>query len=226
MHNYTYYHYNSTGTPISLPFCKRIIDIINVYSFPKYFVPEIRENRGLEQCGAFVHIHINDKNLTYVFLDDGEPSKLGKILYRDLEENKCYDDDSEPKDLSQIAFDETNYNWDFQYKPHNGKVISHLINHKTFIRPKLMAYPSNYWTYNIYLSGDGSCYKPNNNTHIRQVECNVKTVTGDGNGDEEIYTITIHSDSGSPAATQILVSSVGFDVYNGVDKISKNILLV
>ena len=68
--------------------------------------------------------------------------------------------------------------------------------------------------------------KPNNNTHIRQVECNVKTVTGDGNSDEEIYTITIHSDSGSPAATQILVSSVGFDVYNGVDKISKNILLV
>ena len=33
--------------------------------------------------------------------------------------------------------------------------------------------------------------KPNNNTHIRQVECNVKTVTGDGNGDEEIYTITL-----------------------------------
>lgn len=68
--------------------------------------------------------------------------------------------------------------------------------------------------------------KPNNNTHIRQVECNVKTVTGDGAGDEEIYTITIHSDSGSPAATQILVSSVGIDLYNGIDKISKNTILV
>lgn len=81
----------------------------------------------------------------------------------------------------------------------------------------------------IFLGEEVQLYtgsKPNNNTHIRHVECNVRTVTGDGNSDEEIYTITIHSDSGSPAATQILVSSVGYDLYTGKDKISKNILLV
>ena len=50
-----------------------------------------------------------------------------------------------------------------------------------------------------------------------------KTVDGDAALDEEILYMTIHSDSGAPAATQILVSEVGFSTIHGLQPLHRNI---
>ena len=55
----------------------------------------------------------------------------------------------------------------------------------------------------------------------RHVEFNVKGVEGDGLSTEEIYTISLHSDSTSPINTQILVKDVGFTLYTGTNQIER-----
>ena len=74
----------------------------------------------------------------------------------------------------------------------------------------------------ILYSGD----KPDNHNHIRHVESNLKIITGDALSTEEVYTISIHSDSGSLASTQILVSTLGLNIYHGDKKLIKKIQLV
>lgn len=51
----------------------------------------------------------------------------------------------------------------------------------------------------------------------RQVQFNNTIDTGDCDGEEEILTISIHSHSGSPIDTKILVNSVGYETSHGVE---------
>jgi hypothetical protein len=69
------------------------------------------------------------------------------------------------------------------------------------------------------LLGEGVTFygglKPNihSNIHCRRlIECNTLITSGDALPTEEVLTIALHSDSGSPASTQILVSSLGLDI--------------
>tara|TARA_R110000823_G_scaffold146289_1_gene276540 strand:+ start:208 stop:912 length:705 start_codon:yes stop_codon:yes gene_type:complete len=55
-----------------------------------------------------------------------------------------------------------------------------------------------------------SIVKPINHPGKRFVEFNTKTVEGTGLGTEEIWYITIHTDSTAPLATQILVQEIGY----------------
>ena len=66
----------------------------------------------------------------------------------------------------------------------------------------------------------------NHHQNKRPVSFNSKIVDGDGADTEEIYTITIHSDSGAPASTQILVNSVGFTIKKGEEIINRRINLI
>ena len=68
--------------------------------------------------------------------------------------------------------------------------------------------------------------KPDNHTHIRYVESNLKIITGEALSTEEVYTISLHSDSGSPAATQILIKTLCFNIYHGDKKLIKKLKLV
>jgi hypothetical protein len=49
---------------------------------------------------------------------------------------------------------------------------------------------------------------------IRQVRLNTEIKTGDCDPDEEIYTISLGSDSAAPASTQILVAKLGWSSSN------------
>ena len=63
-------------------------------------------------------------------------------------------------------------------------------------------------------------YSINKKTDIkahRQVQFNNTIDTGDCDGEEEILTISIQSDSGSPINTKILVNSVGYETSHGVE---------
>jgi hypothetical protein len=60
----------------------------------------------------------------------------------------------------------------------------------------------------------------------RMVSANTKLVEGDALAGEEIYTITIHSDSSSPALTQILVNNVGYSVVKDGEVNNRRISLV
>ena len=66
----------------------------------------------------------------------------------------------------------------------------------------------------------------NHHKNKRAVSFNTKIVDGDGADNEEIYTITIHSDSGAPASTQILVSNVGFSIKKNDKIINRRISLL
>ena len=72
--------------------------------------------------------------------------------------------------------------------------------------------------------------KPEAHTNRRQVSFNNRTTTGDGLPAEEILYITIHSDSGAPAGTQILVESVGYTMYgrtnNPLERIDRQLALI
>lgn len=65
----------------------------------------------------------------------------------------------------------------------------------------------------------------NHHQNKRPVSFNSKIVDGDGADNEEIYTITIHSDSSAPASTQILVNSVGFSIKQNDKVINRRICL-
>ena len=65
----------------------------------------------------------------------------------------------------------------------------------------------------------------NHHKNKRAVSFNTKIVDGDGADNEEIYTITIHSDSSAPASTQILVSNVGFSIKKNGKVINRRISL-
>jgi len=67
--------------------------------------------------------------------------------------------------------------------------------------------------------------KPVQQSSRRMVEFNVKAVTGTGLGSEELWSISIHSDSASADGTKILVNQVGFDLYTGSNKIGKRLNL-
>lgn len=69
------------------------------------------------------------------------------------------------------------------------------------------------------LLGEGVTFygglKPNIHSNMngkRLIECNTLITSGDALPTEEVLTIALHSDSGSPASTQILVSSLGLDI--------------
>lgn len=64
--------------------------------------------------------------------------------------------------------------------------------------------------------------KPTSYNGLRQVELKTKTITGSALDSEEIYTISLGSDSASAINTKILVSSLGFDT----DKIQHRVKLV
>ena len=64
--------------------------------------------------------------------------------------------------------------------------------------------------------------KPFLNSELRQVELKTPIVTGDALDSEEIYTISLQSDSGSLINTQILVSSLGFET----DKVDHRVKLI
>lgn len=66
----------------------------------------------------------------------------------------------------------------------------------------------------------------NHHQNKRPVSFNSKIVNGDGADTEEIYTITIHSDSSAPLSTQILVNSVGFTIKKGEEIINRRINLI
>tara|TARA_R110002153_G_scaffold170603_1_gene323460 strand:- start:401 stop:1081 length:681 start_codon:yes stop_codon:yes gene_type:complete len=72
--------------------------------------------------------------------------------------------------------------------------------------------------------------KPTHQSNIherRLIECNTVLTSGDALGSEEILTIALHSDSGSPASTKILVSSLGLDVIpTGGKKIETRLKLI
>ena len=59
----------------------------------------------------------------------------------------------------------------------------------------------------------------------RAVSFNTKILTGDCADAEEIHTIAIHSDSGAPASTQILVSNLGFSINKNGQVINRRISL-
>ena len=65
----------------------------------------------------------------------------------------------------------------------------------------------------------------NHHQNKRAVSFNTKIVDGDAATNEEIYTITIHSDSSAPASTQILVSNVGFSIKQNDKVINRRISL-
>jgi len=65
----------------------------------------------------------------------------------------------------------------------------------------------------------------NHHQNKRPVSFNTKIVDGDGASTEEIYTISIHSDSASLASTQILVTSVGFSIKQNNKIINRRISL-
>tara|TARA_R110000782_G_scaffold16065_1_gene46436 strand:+ start:271 stop:951 length:681 start_codon:yes stop_codon:yes gene_type:complete len=84
------------------------------------------------------------------------------------------------------------------------------------------------------LLGEGVTFygglKPNIHSNIhgkRLIECNTLITSGDALPTEEVLTIALHSDSGSPASTQILVSSLGLDIIpSGGKKIETRLKLV
>tara|TARA_R110002153_G_scaffold214871_3_gene367506 strand:- start:1 stop:678 length:678 start_codon:yes stop_codon:yes gene_type:complete len=65
--------------------------------------------------------------------------------------------------------------------------------------------------------------KPNLKNHNRFIELTTTTVEGDNLDTEEILFISVHSDSSSGVGTQILLTSIG---YNLKDEIKRNIMLV
>lgn len=67
--------------------------------------------------------------------------------------------------------------------------------------------------------------KPKKQSNKRMVEFNVSSINtlGSDVSVEELYTITIHSDSGGAIGTKILVNQVGFDLYSGSNKIERRI---
>jgi hypothetical protein len=65
-----------------------------------------------------------------------------------------------------------------------------------------------------------------NHKNKRMVSANTKSVEGEGLDSEEIYSITIQSDSGAPASTQILVNNVGYTIVRGNDIINRRISLI
>ena len=70
--------------------------------------------------------------------------------------------------------------------------------------------------------------KPTKQSDRRMVEFNaVSTNTlGVDTSIEELYSIAIHSDSGSAVGTKMLVKQVGFDLYTGENKIERRINLI
>jgi hypothetical protein len=72
--------------------------------------------------------------------------------------------------------------------------------------------------------------KPVKRSNRRLVEFNITNVntlgTYTGVNDEELYSISIHSDSTSGVGTKILVSQVGYDLYSGDNKIERRIDLI
>lgn len=75
------------------------------------------------------------------------------------------------------------------------------------------------------LLGEGVTFygglKPNIHSNMngkRLIECNTLITSGDALPTEEVLTIALHSDSGSPASTQILVSSLGLDIIGEAGK--------
>ena len=81
------------------------------------------------------------------------------------------------------------------------------------------------FNYFFYSQGNKAITLADHN-QIRHVESNLKIITGEALSTEEVYTISIHSDSGSPASTQILVSTLGLNIYHGDKKIIKKLQLV
>lgn len=59
--------------------------------------------------------------------------------------------------------------------------------------------------------------KPISYSGLRQIEMKSTVITGDALDSEEIYTISLQSDSASPINTQMLVSSLGFDTVGSVN---------
>jgi hypothetical protein len=69
--------------------------------------------------------------------------------------------------------------------------------------------------------------KPINYNGNRQVECNNKSlIVGTANDEEEILTISLGSDSDADLGVKILVSSLGVDFFEDVNKIQSRIELV
>lgn len=70
--------------------------------------------------------------------------------------------------------------------------------------------------------------KPIKRSNRRLVEFNITSINtlGTNVNDEELYSISIHSDSGSGVGTKILVSQVGYDLYSGDNKIERRIDLI
>ena len=69
--------------------------------------------------------------------------------------------------------------------------------------------------------------KPTKQSNRRMVEFNVSSTNtlGVDTSIEELYSIAIHSDSGSAVGTKMLVKQVGYDLYTGDDKIERRINL-
>ena len=69
--------------------------------------------------------------------------------------------------------------------------------------------------------------KPTKESNRRMVEFNVSSTNtlGVDTSIEELYSIAIHSDSGSAVGTKMLVKQVGFDLYTGDAKIERRINL-
>ena len=69
--------------------------------------------------------------------------------------------------------------------------------------------------------------KPTKQSNRRMVEFNVVSTNtlGVDTSIEELYSISIHSDSGSAVGTKMLVKQVGFDLHTGTDKIERRINL-
>lgn len=67
--------------------------------------------------------------------------------------------------------------------------------------------------------------KPTKQSDRRMVEFNaVSTNTlGSDTSIEELFTVSIHSDSGAGVGTKMLVKQVGYDLYSGDDKIERRI---
>lgn len=84
-------------------------------------------------------------------------------------------------------------------------------------------------TENIILGEDIEIYsikkQENNHSHKRMVSFNTKLVEGSAAVGEEILTISIHSDSGSPVGTQILVKNLGYEIEKDGETIIRRISL-
>ena len=70
--------------------------------------------------------------------------------------------------------------------------------------------------------------KPKQQSNKRLVEFNITNTDtlGSDTSIEELYSISIHTDSGAGINTKVLVRQVGFDLYDGINKIERRINLV